>query len=262
MDHQEAWELLPWYVNGTLEGEERAALEAWIAGSPLLQAELRVQQRLAREVTEVDVADAAQERIWDGLAQTLAREAGAGATSDGAAAGELPPLGEAFLTEQATPAPRRPAEHRDARRLGDRRVSWRGAWRAGGSQGGRGQRRLILPAAIAAGLAVLIAVNLPTSPVETTFETLTTPDAASNAASDAAVEAARAGAHLRIKAGPEASPEAIAALASEAGLIVVEGPSPTGVYTLVSPDGADLEALADGIAARPEVVFVTVRNAP
>ena len=38
--HQEVWELLPWYANGTLEREEAAEVEAHLASCPACQREL------------------------------------------------------------------------------------------------------------------------------------------------------------------------------------------------------------------------------
>ena len=47
-DHREVQELLPWYVNGTLEGKELESLEPHLADCELCRAEIAQQRRLAR----------------------------------------------------------------------------------------------------------------------------------------------------------------------------------------------------------------------
>jgi anti-sigma factor RsiW len=51
--HQETRTLLPWFVNGQLESEERARVEAHLRDCPECQAELRLEQRLAQSVAEL-----------------------------------------------------------------------------------------------------------------------------------------------------------------------------------------------------------------
>jgi len=43
--HRRVWELLPWYVNGTLDGRELEQVETHLAGCPGCQAELRACRR-------------------------------------------------------------------------------------------------------------------------------------------------------------------------------------------------------------------------
>ena len=56
--HQEAWELLPWYANGTLDGRECAAVEAHLPTCPACQAELQRCRDIATAV------HAAGEAAW------------------------------------------------------------------------------------------------------------------------------------------------------------------------------------------------------
>jgi anti-sigma factor RsiW len=48
--HAQVQRLLPWYVNGSLEGEELAQVEAHLPGCPECQQELKTEQALARQV--------------------------------------------------------------------------------------------------------------------------------------------------------------------------------------------------------------------
>lgn len=48
--HQRAWELLPWYVNGSLAQPERERVEAHLAACPRCQEEVRTCRRAAAEI--------------------------------------------------------------------------------------------------------------------------------------------------------------------------------------------------------------------
>jgi anti-sigma factor RsiW len=48
--HRRVWELLPWYVNGSLELSERERVEAHLAGCPRCQEEARLCRRTADEI--------------------------------------------------------------------------------------------------------------------------------------------------------------------------------------------------------------------
>lgn len=50
MRHRQAWELLPWYVNGSLDGDELERFEAHLAGCEVCRSELVVEERWAREI--------------------------------------------------------------------------------------------------------------------------------------------------------------------------------------------------------------------
>jgi predicted anti-sigma-YlaC factor YlaD len=49
-DHREAWELIPWVVNGTATDEERTLVHAHLAGCPDCAGEFRVQSELQASV--------------------------------------------------------------------------------------------------------------------------------------------------------------------------------------------------------------------
>jgi anti-sigma factor RsiW len=70
-DHEANRELLPWYVTGKLEGDERASVEAHLAGCADCQAELRFQRRLREEVAGLPVN---VEHGWAEMRRRLAAE--------------------------------------------------------------------------------------------------------------------------------------------------------------------------------------------
>jgi hypothetical protein len=73
--HQDVWELLPWYVNGTLGGQELASVGAHLRGCPECQEEVARCQLLATAVRVDQVADAPVPRIDRVLASIDALEA-------------------------------------------------------------------------------------------------------------------------------------------------------------------------------------------
>src|SRR5689334_7255201 len=52
-DHLETQALMPWYVNGRLESEELATVEAHLAECAECRADLRLQRRLQTEVAQL-----------------------------------------------------------------------------------------------------------------------------------------------------------------------------------------------------------------
>jgi anti-sigma factor RsiW len=69
--HRETQTLLPWYVTGRLEEDERASVEAHLRDCPECQAELRLERRLAAEIAELPVeADGA----WAALNSRITAE--------------------------------------------------------------------------------------------------------------------------------------------------------------------------------------------
>ena len=66
-EHQGVWEILPWYVNGTLDDRERASVEAHLMTCAACQGELARCRNLAAAV-RVTAADA-----WEPSSEHLAR---------------------------------------------------------------------------------------------------------------------------------------------------------------------------------------------
>ncbi|SIS12938.1 hypothetical protein SAMN05878276_2417 [Aquipseudomonas alcaligenes] len=77
LDDRALLELLPWYLNGTLEGAELAAVEALLLRSAEAREELEVLRRLAAAVREQEQAHEAPpfELGWARLQRSLQQEA-------------------------------------------------------------------------------------------------------------------------------------------------------------------------------------------
>lgn len=225
LGHQEAWELLPWYVNDTLQDEERRAVEEHLARCPLCRSELASSRQVALAVQRAaELPDVAAERIDRLLARldepAVARAAGESATGAPAAAtvGRLAPA-----------------------------VRWALALQAAA----------IL--ALALGLAYLLAVPRALSSPEPATSQAASPTAGSSAGPDfrtlaAPPAAAAPAARVRVVFDPAASEEELRRLLLEAGARFAGGPSPAGVYALEVAGGAP--AAADALArlrAHPRV---------
>ena len=78
LGHQEAWELLPWYVNGTLESDERQAVEVHLERCPLCRSELAASRDLAFAVRATEespqAVDLRLERLLDRLGPPAAAQ--------------------------------------------------------------------------------------------------------------------------------------------------------------------------------------------
>ncbi len=70
--HQQCWELLPWYANGSLNGAEQTALETHLSTCLVCRKELEYLQKLGQALHATDEADIA---LQEGLSATLARVA-------------------------------------------------------------------------------------------------------------------------------------------------------------------------------------------
>ncbi|HEX2162476.1 MAG TPA: zf-HC2 domain-containing protein, partial [Thermoanaerobaculia bacterium] len=75
--HQEVWELLPWYVNGTLAAAERQAVDEHLERCPLCQSEVTASRRLSQAVRLAVEMPPSDERV----ARLLARLAPAPAAA-------------------------------------------------------------------------------------------------------------------------------------------------------------------------------------
>ena len=217
--HEELELLLPWYVNGTLEAAERAALDDHLAGCARCRAELAREEGLAAALRAAeDVAPAPHPAQ---LARLLGR-------LDGEPRAErLPRLAALWA---GTPRPVRWAVAAQA--LLVLALAAATGWRAGGVDPARETAAVETPAA--------------------EFRTLadTTPETPA---------AAPAGAtRLRVLFAEETSARAVRGILERVGGRIVDGPSPLGVYTVEVPAGpaADpLEVVLDHLRAQPEVRF-------
>ncbi|MGF1447634.1 MAG: hypothetical protein ACFBRM_15760, partial [Pikeienuella sp.] len=119
----ELWELIPWFVTGTLTPDETARIEAEAGRSAPFAAEIAAQRRLAAAVREIDAQAVSETRSWEALTARIA--AGAGDEAGGPAVPPAP-------AEVAAPLlPVGPAADGRRRRGLGRTASWRQARRAG-----------------------------------------------------------------------------------------------------------------------------------
>lgn len=219
---EEASLLIPWYVNGTLEGEERALVERFMANDADFAAEVERERRVARAVGELDATEEAALESWKQLEarlqpaapveETPRREAAKGISSTWiervqAMLADLPSL-------FATPYP-------------------------------------ALGAAAVAVVAALLLMQGPTTPVgeEPSFQTLTS-------------EPQLSGPRQRLHGGLIHGLRRLdaQARAGEHGLEVVDGPTASGIYTMAGGELPALETAAEAISAAPGILFVTVRG--
>jgi len=218
--HDEAWALIPWLVNETLDDADTARVAAHVDRCPVCAAEVRAQRRLMQAVRETDVLEGAADRNWNALhARLAAEEEGSVARTGGA------------------PASRRGKDPRPAARR---------------------RRRWAVASALAASIAAMIAIAVlgsgggGPSPSPRDFRTLTTPETPGRADHGQPV--------VRVLAAKGSSPERIGEIAREAGLRVASGPSERGVYTLVAVGDGPLPDAVAALEARPEIEFASIRG--
>jgi anti-sigma factor RsiW len=220
MEHDEAANLLPWFVNGTLPNAEREQVERHVHDCLACRAELREQQALRMLVQRhPDVHLSAEQ----GFA-LLARQIDVGAEA----------------------APRRVGDEPAARDAAAARAArlFRFVRRAGAFAGGH---RLVLANAAAlaliAGVAVWLAAGGPAD--EPAYSTLTQPQSLE-------------GAQLDIVFAPGTTQAAMHEVLGEIDGTIVGGPSDVGRYTVRlerSPSDAELDDVIGRLLADPRVRF-------
>ena len=212
LGHQEAWELLPWYVNDTLQDEERRAVEEHLARCPLCRSELATSRQLALAVQRAaELPDVAADRV-DRLLARLDEPAASAAPAAGSPAAAGPAVA------RLSPA-----------------VRWALALQAAA----------IL--ALALGLAWLLAVPRAVAPPAASPAAESSADADFRTLAAPPVAATAPATRVRAVFDPAASEEELRRLLLAAGARFADGPSPAGVYTLEVAGGA---AAADDALAR------------
>jgi len=232
--HQEAWELLPWYVNRTLAGDEREAVEAHLERCPLCRVEVAAGEELALAVRRGAAAPPDAGR----LERLLARldepgEADGGEAAELAAPAALPP---------ALPPPARPS----APRLPPA-VRWALALQAAAVLAlalGLGSLLAARDPAPAGSADLTSAPAEPSSAAAPRYRTLAAP----------APPAAGEGLAVRAVFSPTASEQELRRLLLAAGARFAGGPSPAGVYTLeIAGDEAAAAAALARLRGDPHV---------
>lgn len=221
MHEDGSWDLLPWYVNGTANEDERAQIERDLMVSPALRDELRFQKRLHQGISKRDYFDAVEDAHWERLNGLL---------DD--ADGQKPAVVEtdtnnvvAFHSKAAS-----------AQTVSIANTVRSNGWRMGGL--------------IAASLVFVAFLTVAPQEKVADFQTLTDETIVERPLSEASL--------LRIKASDSVTSSDMMRYFKEAGLSVLEGPSSTGVYTLELKDGEiDIDKLVRQMWQSDEIDFVT-----
>ena len=74
LTRQQAWDRIPWLINGTLDAEEAAAVEAHISSCPLFRAEFEHQQRVNEAVKELEAPIPDQALALEAISHRLSRQ--------------------------------------------------------------------------------------------------------------------------------------------------------------------------------------------
>ena len=256
--HQEAWELIPWYVNGTLVEDEAVQVEAHLARCPLCRREVDANRELAAALRAADAAPAAPDPRLERLLARLDEPLEADAATD--------PLADSVLEAPPAPEASPPRRRREPAGRPPGRPRRHGA---AGRPGGR--RRRVRPAACCSPSSPPCCSS-PSPPAgwsprrrprcagddrgepPARFHTLSqpSPDLPSGAAA-----AAPGAVTVRLLFAAGTREEAIRRLLLAEGGRFVAGPSPSGVYTAAfdAPPGAGAE-LVERLRRSPVVELV------
>ncbi|MEM6577262.1 MAG: hypothetical protein AAF678_02105 [Pseudomonadota bacterium] len=69
--HNDVWDLIPWYVNGTLDPQEQKLVEEQMAQDDAIAREVALQRRMKQAVANVDIGAHQTERSWSQLEDQL-----------------------------------------------------------------------------------------------------------------------------------------------------------------------------------------------
>ncbi len=230
MNRQEAEELLPWFVAGTLDEEEARAVQAFIDNGEISREELDALNLFKDTVAERQASEPAYNPAilekamsqLDGVTQeapevpVVVGEVG----SDGGAGGRV-------RAEEDSPGL--------IQRVLDA-LQW-------ATTPPMARAVVIGQFALLFGLAVMIATGTEEIAPETEFGVVSGTETALTA-------------DLSFTFAPGTSEADLRALLLEHQLNIVSGPSANGLYRAAAADGADLEALVAALSANPLVLYV------
>lgn len=195
LSHEDAWALVPWLVNGSLDAAEAQKVRAHCRQCDACRRELRRQTQLAALIGGSDPIDVELEEAWTRFQTELSETTRRGA-----------PTGQSTARKNGRRAPRP--------RVAAARVG----------------------AALAAslGVAMIFAHVSDNASLRTDLNerAVLSADGSNAAAFRTVTTPGKTGVLLRLRAVEGASPDALAALFRANDLVVVDGPSREGVYTL------------------------------
>lgn len=219
--HRRAWDLIPWIVNGTVDAQERAAVESHVSGCELCRGELQFQRELYDAISDhtgtAAESDEAVEAGWQGLRARLQHD------------------GPAGLEE---PLPTEAIDGAATRRIHSARRHWGVAWAAVATF-----EALALGAL---GMALWSKAPSPSAAGSSAYRTLS------------AAPTVSAPASIRIVLEPSTTIAQLQALLDHSGLRVVDGPSAEGVWSLAASSAAGqaaMDAALKSLRADPRVRF-------
>lgn len=202
MNHRQAWDLIPWFINGSAPESSAASLEHHLQECPECRAEVAAQRAILQAMKTRPLV----ENMPHGSLQKL------------------------WARIDAQPAPpassRAAAQEEGTRQRPPRLVMWLAA--------------AIAMQALLLGAVTLLLLRLP--PEEASFRTVSTPPAVTASPSVRAVFA------------PDMTLGELQALLERAGLRIVNGPTPEGVYSLAGKQASP--------AADPSRALAVLRSHP
>ena len=236
--HETVWELIPWFVNGTLPASEQAMVKQHIQSCSHCAAEVARQFKLAKRVATEDPFDVPLSRSLKHLRDQINAEARAGgkqigSAAQGVGASGMKGAGGGIGAANRSTARRRPGSQR-----------WSGSL---GSFRGLGGAAIVAGAGLAACLVAAIVILPEYGPMNREgYQTLT---------NGSPSEANR----IKFQTMSALSQEAVSALLARHAMKLEDGPSEAGVYTASLLDtevqAGDRKAAADDLMSDPEILF-------
>lgn len=242
MTDEEAFAIIPWFVNGTLDASQAAELEARAKASPAFAKEIALQRRLAVSVAAQPVAAARPNEAWRHLEARLSAAPGSAENVGSSAPSGARPVGARVTPELPSEAP----STERARRL----PPPRGVRRRLGAALQRVRGLISPPVALsgAAAFAVLVCVAVWPQLSGSPYETLTSSD-------DPSVSAGFV--ELRVRPIPDTDLASVRRRLREAGAADIGEPSETGLIRAKVPAG-QAEAIGAALLADPNFLVVAV----
>ena len=220
--HREAWAVLPFFVNATLDPAERAGVEAHLGYCVTCRAEVEMLRQVERGVRDAALETTQVDRAWHRLAAGLTAPPPPAMPARARWTGFVEWLRDLLA---ATPGPARAALAVQAVLLA---AVVGGLGLPGPSSTGPARPGSVAPGPASPGVA---------------YQTLSAGDATPAAAA------------LRVRFADEAPESRLRALLLEAGLRIVDGPSAAGLYALAPlTRGGSLDAAVDRLRNSTDTV--------
>lgn len=232
-EHIAVQQLLPWYVSGRLDADEKNDVSEHLAGCAACRLELDIERRQQRQLRRVDVDESSP-------SETAAVEAGWSAMKKRIADADADIVAIADADRAAAPPTQFPGRSKFSRaaagsRSGERRRRW---WPSTLPAGGA----WAVPAVLSVALALVLGFNLYSQPAPSgEFHTLAAPPVAA--------------AQVLVRFRPEASEAQIRGSLNDSGGRLIDGPTVTDAYVVGLPRDRYAASL-DLLRANPAVQLV------